>query len=77
MKLKIFTSESKEKLYYLCLVSIQGSDDVKSLPHKECVIITEINYFKIYYCESTEKNKLLGKSNQNMYFISNDLHLTA
>lgn len=42
MKLKIFTSEFKEKLYYLCLVSIQGSDDVKSLPHEECAIMTEI-----------------------------------
>lgn len=42
MKLKIFTSESKEKLYYLCLFSIQGSDDIKSLPHKEYVIMTEI-----------------------------------
>ena len=42
MKLKIFTSESKEKLYYLCLFSIQGSDDIKSLLHKECAIMTEI-----------------------------------
>lgn len=41
MKLKIFTSESKEKLY-LCLFSIQGSDDIKSLPHTEYAIMTEI-----------------------------------
>lgn len=77
MKFKIFTSESKEKLYYLCLFSIQGSDDIKSQQHKECAIMAEIRKFKIYHCESTKKNKLLGKSNPNIYFISSDLHLIA
>ena len=55
MKFKIFTSESKEKLYYSCLFSIQGSDDIKSQQHKECAIMAEI---RIVYITMSQPRKI-------------------